>query len=110
VLSILGIWYILVFGAGAVALLGSADWRLALPIVAWFGLYGWVLTRFLPQMRERSRAMSEMRSVLTGKIVDSYTNILTVKLFARARDEDEFVRDAVDEHTETWRAQRACRS
>ena len=49
--------------------------------------------------------MSEMRSVLTGKIVDSYTNILTVKLFARARDEDEFVRDAVDEHTETWRAQ-----
>ena len=105
VLSILGIWYILVFGAGAVALLGSADWRLALPIVAWFGLYGWVLTRFLPQMRERSRAMSEMRSVLTGKIVDSYTNILTVKLFARARDEDEFVRDAVDEHTETWRAQ-----
>ena len=105
VLSILGIWYILVFGAGAVALLGSADWRLALPIVAWFALYGWVLTRFLPQMRERSRAMSEMRSVLTGKIVDSYTNILTVKLFARARDEDEFVRDAVDEHTETWRAQ-----
>jgi ATP-binding cassette, subfamily B, multidrug efflux pump len=105
VLSILGIWYILVFGAGAAALLGSADWRLALPIVAWFGLYGWVLTRFLPQMRERSRAMSEMRSVLTGKIVDSYTNILTVKLFARSRDEDEFVRDAVDEHTETWRAQ-----
>ena len=105
VLSILGIWYILVFGAGAVALLGSADWRLALPIVAWFGLYGWVLTRFLPHMRERSRAMSEMRSVLTGKIVDSYTNILTVKLFARSRDEDEFVRDAVDEHTETWRAQ-----
>jgi ATP-binding cassette, subfamily B, multidrug efflux pump len=105
VLSILGIWYILVFGTGAVALLGAADWRLALPIVAWFALYGWVLTRFLPQMRERSRAMSEMRSVLTGKIVDSYTNILTVKLFARARDEDEFVRDAVDEHTATWRAQ-----
>jgi ATP-binding cassette subfamily B multidrug efflux pump len=49
--------------------------------------------------------MSEMRSVLTGKIVDSYTNILTVKLFARARDEDAFVREAVDEHTEVWRAQ-----
>ena len=76
-----------------------------MPIVAWFALYGWVLSRFLPQMRERSRAMSEMRSVLTGKIVDSYTNILTVKLFARARDEDAFVRAAVDEHTETWRAQ-----
>jgi ATP-binding cassette subfamily B multidrug efflux pump len=105
VLSVLGIWYILVFGAGAVGLLSAADWRLALPIVAWFGIYGGVLLLFLPRMRERSRAMSEMRSVLTGKIVDSYTNILTVKLFARSRDEDEFVRDAVDEHTGTWRAQ-----
>ncbi len=49
--------------------------------------------------------MSEMRSNLTGKVVDSYTNILTVKLFARARDEDEFVSEAIDEHTEAWRAQ-----
>jgi ATP-binding cassette subfamily B multidrug efflux pump len=105
VLSIVGIWYILVYGTTAILLLSTADWRLALPIIAWFALYGWVLARFLPRMRERSRAMSEMRSVLTGKIVDSYTNILTVKLFARARDEDAFVRDAVDEHTETWRAQ-----
>jgi len=105
VLSVAGIWYILVYGTIAILLLSTADWRLALPIICWFVLYGWVLSRFLPQMRERSRAMSEMRSVLTGKIVDSYTNILTVKLFARARDEDAFVRDAVDEHTETWRAQ-----
>src|SRR4051812_19371360 len=105
VLSVAGIWYILVYGTIAILLLSTADWRLALPIIFWFVLYGWVLSRFLPQMRERSRAMSEMRSVLTGKIVDSYTNILTVKLFARARDEDAFVRDAVDEHTETWRAQ-----
>ncbi len=105
VLSILGIWYILVYGTSAVALLSSADWRLALPILAWFALYAGVLASFLPRMRERSRRMSEMRSILTGKVVDSYTNILTVKLFARARDEDAFVRDAIDEHTETWRAQ-----
>jgi ATP-binding cassette subfamily B multidrug efflux pump len=105
VLSIIGIWYILVFGIIAIGLLSAADWRLSLPIVAWFVLYVIVLGRFLPQMRDRSRAMSEMRSVLTGKIVDSYTNILTVKLFARAREEDAFVREAVDEHTETWRAQ-----
>src|ERR1044072_2227164 len=105
VLSVAGIWYILVYGTLAILLLSTADWRLALPIIGWFVLYGWILSRFLPQMRDRSRAMSEMRSVLTGQIVDSYPNILTVKLFARARDEDAFVRDAVDEHTETWRAQ-----
>jgi ATP-binding cassette subfamily B multidrug efflux pump len=105
VLSILGIWYILVYGTSAVGLLSSADWRLALPILAWFAIYGAVLATFLPRMRERARRMSEMRSNLTGKVVDSYTNILTVKLFARARDEDAFVREGIDEHTEAWRAQ-----
>ncbi|MBV9018115.1 MAG: ABC transporter ATP-binding protein, partial [Alphaproteobacteria bacterium] len=105
VLSFLGLWYVLVFGTSALVLLSAADWRLALPILAWFVIYGVVLAHFLPRMRESSRSMSEMRSVLTGKIVDSYTNILTVKLFARARDEDAFVREAVDEHTQTWRTQ-----
>ncbi len=105
VLSILGIWYILVYGVSAVGLLSAADWRLALPILAWFAVYAGVLAAFLPRMRERARRMSEMRSNLTGKVVDSYTNILTVKLFARARDEDAFVREGIDEHTEAWRAQ-----
>jgi ATP-binding cassette, subfamily B, multidrug efflux pump len=105
VLSILGIWYIVVYGTSAVALLAAADWRLSVPIVLWFCVYVGVLTAFLPKMRERSRYMSEMRSNLTGKVVDSYTNILTVKLFARARDEDAFVHEAIDEHTEAWRAQ-----
>src|SRR5205823_10149825 len=80
------VWYILVYGTSAVALLAAADWRLSLPIILWFAIYGAVLRALLPQMRERSRAMSEMRSALTGRIVDSYTNILTVKLFARARE------------------------
>jgi ATP-binding cassette subfamily B multidrug efflux pump len=50
-------------------------------------------------MRDRSKTMSEARSMVTGRIVDSYTNILTVKLFARARDEDAYVRDAIEQHT-----------
>jgi ATP-binding cassette subfamily B multidrug efflux pump len=49
--------------------------------------------------------MSETRSALTGRVVDSYTNIATVKLFARPRDEDEFVRAAMDELTEAHRRQ-----
>src|SRR5205823_9603817 len=105
VLSIIGLWYILVYGTTAIILLASADWRLSVPVVCWFVLYAGVLGQFLPHMRERSRRMSEMRSHLTGRIVDSYTNILTVKLFARARDEDAFVREAVDEHTLAYRRQ-----
>ncbi|HEX3954173.1 MAG TPA: ABC transporter ATP-binding protein [Stellaceae bacterium] len=105
VLSIIGIWYVTVYGTTAVGLLAAADWRLSLPIVAWFCLYAGVLLCLLPKMRERSRNMSEMRSHLTGRVVDCYTNILTVKLFARARDEDMFVRESLDDHTEAYRAQ-----
>ena len=50
--------------------------------------YAVMLRWFVPRLRDRSRHVSEMRSNLTGRVVDSYTNILTVKLFARAADED----------------------
>jgi ATP-binding cassette subfamily B multidrug efflux pump len=50
-------------------------------------------------MQRKSKVMSEARSMLTGRIVDTYTKIITVKLFARARDEDAYVREAVDLHT-----------
>jgi ATP-binding cassette subfamily B multidrug efflux pump len=93
------VWYILVYGTGAIILLARADPWLALPIVLWFAGYIAMLRVFVPRMRDRSRDMTEVRSMLTGRIVDSYTNILTVKLFARAREEDAYVRDAIDSHT-----------
>src|SRR5882757_5160741 len=95
------VWYILVYGTSAMMLMGSNDVRLATPVMLWFCGYAILLRVFVPRLRDRSRRMSEVRSALTGRIVDSYTNILTVKLFARPRDEDEFVRAAVDEHTLT---------
>ena len=99
------VWYIIVYGTSAVLLLAHIDGRLALPMLVWFIGYGLMLRYFVPRMRDRSRAMSEVRSALTGRIVDSYSNILTVKLFARARDEDSFVRETIDEHTTTHRRQ-----
>src|ERR1700689_82743 len=98
-------WYILVYGSSALVLLGRLDRRLMLPMLIWFAVYAVMLRYFVPRLRDRSRYASEMRSNLTGRIVDSYTNILTVKLFARAADEDAFVRDAIDEHTEAFRDQ-----
>ncbi len=99
------IWYLLVYGTGAMLLLGHTDWRLGVPIVLWFIAYASLLRVFVPRMRDRSRAVSEARSTLTGRVVDSYTNILTVKLFARARDEDDFVRASVEDHTAAFRRQ-----
>ena len=99
------VWYILVYGTAALLLLADADWRLALPIVGWFALYATLLRFIVPQMRERSRAASAQRSALTGLVVDSYTNIQTVKLFARARDEDAYAREGVLALTEAFRRQ-----
>ena len=99
------VWYIVVYGGSALVLLASSDWRLALPLAAWFAGYVVLLRSFVPRLRERSRHVSEMRSALTGRVVDSYTNILTVKLFARAQDEDAFVRDSIEDHTTAFRAQ-----
>ncbi len=98
-------WYIVVYGTSALALLASTDWRLTPPILLWFAGYAGMLVYFVPRLRERSHKVSEMRSLLTGRVVDSYTNILTVKLFSRARDEDAFVREAVDLHTSSFRDQ-----
>jgi ATP-binding cassette subfamily B multidrug efflux pump len=103
--SVNAVWYIIVYGLTALALMLSNDWRLTLPLLVWLASYVLMLRYYVPRMRDRSRVMSEVRSALTGRIVDSYTNILTVKLFARARDEDDFVREAVDEHTVVYHRQ-----
>jgi ATP-binding cassette, subfamily B, multidrug efflux pump len=98
VATIQAIWYIAVYGVSAVLLTASADAWLSVPILGWFVLYIALLRWFVPRLRDRSKIVSEARSHLTGRIVDSYTNILTVKLFARAADEDAFVRESLDEH------------
>jgi len=99
------VWYIMVYGGSAILLLARVDWRIAVPIVLWFICYAVLLRAVVPRMRERSQRMSEVRSNLTGRVVDSYTNILTVKLFARSEDEDAFVRETVDDHTATFHRQ-----
>src|SRR4051812_13828174 len=98
------VWYILVYGTSALLLLASADRWLALPIALWFVGYLVMLRVLVPRMRDRSKEMSEVRSMLTGRIVDSYTNILTVKLFSRPTEEDAYVREAIDEHTDKFHA------
>jgi ATP-binding cassette subfamily B multidrug efflux pump len=93
------VWYIIVYGLSALVLMAMADWRLALPTLLWFVGYVVFLRHFVPKMRDLAKTSSELRSQVMGRVVDSYTNILTVKLFARARDEDQYVREVIDEHS-----------
>src|SRR6202166_1670059 len=100
--TITTVWYILVYGASAIALTAAADRWLAVPILLWFSGYAALLFYFVPRMRDRSKISSVARSTLMGRIVDSYTNILTVKLFARAHEADQYVRNAVDRHVDLF--------
>jgi ATP-binding cassette subfamily B multidrug efflux pump len=104
VASIRAIWYILVYGTSALVLMALSDWRLAIPTLLWLCGYLFFLRHFVPRMRDLAKLSSEGRSIVMGRVVDSYTNILTVKLFARARDEDVYVRDAIDDHTRAMEA------
>jgi ATP-binding cassette, subfamily B, multidrug efflux pump len=105
VASITAIWYVAVYGTTATIMMAAADGWLAIPIVLWFAGYIGLLVVFVPRMRDRSKVTSEARSALMGRIVDSYTNIVTLKLFARPREEDAYVRDAVEFHTGHYLAQ-----
>src|SRR5215831_4894195 len=96
--SIRAVWYISVYGISAFVLMAMSDWRLGLPTLLWFGGYVVFLRYFVPRMRDLARASSEVRSHVMARVVDSYTNILTVKLFARLADEDAYVREVIDEH------------
>src|SRR4029079_5781332 len=88
-----------IYGLSALILMAIADWRLAIPTILWFAGYVSFLRYFVPRMRDLSKTSSEVRSHVMGRVVDSYTNILTVKLFARARDEDAYVREVIEQHT-----------
>ncbi|MBE7199831.1 MAG: ABC transporter ATP-binding protein [Parafilimonas terrae] len=94
--------YVAIYALTAVGLFSSISPWLALPVLAWLGCYAVLTTWFVPRARTRSHATAETRSALIGRVVDSYTNILTVKLFARDREERAAVRDAVRLNTDTY--------
>ncbi len=96
------LWFAVVQWVGALLLFADADWRLTLPLVGWLILYGFVLWYFVPRIKEYSYQSSEARSVLNGRIIDSYTNIQTVKLFAHATREDAAARAVMEDHLQKY--------
>lgn len=96
------LWFAAVQWVGALLLFADADWRLTVPLIGWLILYGYVLWFFVPRIKEFSYQSSEARSVLNGRIIDSYTNIQTVKLFAHATREDAAARAVMQDHLEKY--------
>jgi ATP-binding cassette subfamily B multidrug efflux pump len=101
------IWHVLIYTVSALVLFAEADWRLMIPLVLWVVGYVGALAYFIPQVKRRSVEASDSRSKLMGRIVDGYTNITTLKLFAHTRQEEDYAREAIDDQTR--KAQRAGR-
>ena len=97
------VWYIAVYAVSMIALLAALDWRLGLAIFVWIAVFSLLARYFVPRMRRASAAAAESASALTGRIVDSYANIQTLKLFGTAETDDAFVRAGYDSFIETVR-------
>jgi ATP-binding cassette subfamily B multidrug efflux pump len=87
--------YVGVYFTGMVLIVASADWRLALPLGGWIVGYSLLLIWFIPRLGRVSEEQADARSTMTGRIVDSYTNIQTVKLFSHARREAGYARESM---------------
>ena len=88
--------YILVYFGATLVVAASADWRLMLPFAGWLLGYGLLMRWFVPRMGKVSQLQADARSTMTGRIVDSYTNIATVKLFSHSRREQAYAHEAMD--------------
>jgi ATP-binding cassette subfamily B multidrug efflux pump len=93
--------YVIVYFLGMLWIVGSADWRLATPLVVWLGSYILLLRYFIPKLGKVSEQQADARSMMTGRVVDSYTNIQTVKLFSHARREASYAREGMSDFLRT---------
>ncbi|MGB9096254.1 ABC transporter ATP-binding protein [Erwinia sp.] len=99
------LWHVLIYALTALILFAEADWRLMVPLLLWIVGYVVSLAYFVPRVKSRSVASSDARSKLMGTIVDGYTNITTLKLFAHSDLERQYAREAIGDQTDKTREQ-----
>lgn len=93
--------YVSVYFIGMVSILGLSDPALSIPLVIWLIGYVVVLSMFIPRLRQISAEQADARSAMTGSVVDTYTNISTVKLFSHGQREADYARNAMDGFLQT---------
>ncbi|WP_299899832.1 ABC transporter ATP-binding protein [uncultured Ruegeria sp.] len=87
---------------GAAFLLYAADPRLLIPLLIWFAFYAALVRWTVQRVGPASKAASDARSTVTGRVVDSYTNIHSVKMFAHGPQELDYAREAIEETRRTF--------
>ncbi len=89
--------YVVVYFSSSIAIFMSNDWRLAVPLLVWMAAYITVMRYFLPRLKEVSTVQSDARSSMTGRVVDAYTNIQTVKMFSSNNAEERYAKDSMQD-------------
>ncbi len=97
--------YVIVYFIGVLVLMATLDWRFTVPMIVWLLLYIFLLRYFIPKLRQVGAKQADARSTMTGRIVDSYTNIATVKLFSHSKREEAYAREGMSEFLGTVHAQ-----
>jgi len=96
------ITFSIAYVVGALILLGQADPRLAIPMIGWLFLYGALVRWTVVRVGPASQAASDARSEVTGRVVDSYSNIHSVKMFAHNDQELDYAKDAIENTRTTF--------
>jgi ATP-binding cassette subfamily B multidrug efflux pump len=89
--------FVVVYFIGMLFLIGDSDFRLVVPLLVWMVLYISVLVFFIPRLKRVSTVQADARSTMMGRIVDSYTNISTVKLFSHDAKELAYAKDSMQQ-------------
>jgi len=93
--------YVAVYFGSVIVLVAALDWRLAIPFIVWLFFYLVLLRYFLPRLEKISTVQADARSEMTGRIVDTYTNISTVKLFSHSQREADYAREGMGQFLKT---------
>ncbi len=95
------VWFVVIYSASMLFLVGGLDWRLALMVVLWVAIFSGLARYFVPRIRYHSRETAEAASMLSGRMVDAYSNIQTLRLFGRDEANDRYMREGFDSYQET---------
>lgn len=102
VMKILDVFvYVVSYFVSMLIVVAAADWRLVMPLAVWLVIYIGIVSYFVPRLQKISKEQADARSMMTGRIVDSYTNIGTVKLFSHAGREETYARAGMDGFLDT---------
>ena len=89
------VWLILLYVVSTMILFLNLDWRLTVFLALWVCIYAVILHRYVPAVRDNARGVADAKSILTGRLVDSYSNINLVKIDSQPEREDAFVAEGM---------------